>query len=107
MARKETIFVRPQRALDRFNDPTGPVPDWREIPGATCVPRNSNEDDKRGPIVVAGFMVALNSPMRDIVGEEVPIEFNWEVQIRGEVHQIEGDVGDYGRKLIFYTMRVK
>ena len=107
MSKKETIFVRPPRPLDRFNDPVGPVPPWREVPGATCVPRNSQEDEKRGPIVIAGFMVAMNAPARDKAGVIVPLAFNWEVQIRGEVHQIEGDVGDFGRKLIFYTMRVK
>lgn len=107
MAKKETILVRPPRALDRFNDPVGEPALWSEVPGATCVPRNSQEDEKRGPIVIAGFMVALNSPMRDVFGIVVPIEHDWEVQIRGDVHQIEGDVGDYGRKILFYTLRVK
>lgn len=54
--------MRPPRPLDRFNDPTGPVPPWREVPGATVVPRNSEEDERRGPIVIAGMMVALNAP---------------------------------------------
>lgn len=107
MAKKETILVRPPRPLDRFNDPVGEPTLWSEIPGATCVPRNSHEDERRGPIVVAGFMVAMNAPIRDKAGVIVPLAFNWEVQIRGEVHQIEGDVGDYGRKVIFYTVRVK
>lgn len=107
MARKETIFMRPLRPLDRFNDPLGPEPVWREVPGATCVPRNSNEDDRRGPIVIAGFMVAMNAPVRDKAGVVVPLEHTWEIKIRGEVHQIDGDVGDYGRKIILYTMRAK
>lgn len=107
MAKKETVLMRPSRPLDRFNDPTGPVPVWREVPGAVCVPRNSEEDERRGPIVIAGFMVALNSPVRDKDGVVVPLAHDWEITIRGEVHQIEGDVGDYGRKVIFYTLRAK
>ncbi len=99
--------MRPPRPLDRFNDPTGPVPPWREVPGATVVPRNSEEDERRGPIVIAGMMVALNAQIRDLAGVIVPLKHDWEVQIRGDVHQIEGDVGDYGRKIIFYTLRVK
>lgn len=99
--------MRPPRPRDRFNDPQGAVPEWRTVPGVTVVPRSSNEDEKRGPIVIAGFMLATGSPIRDSLGVVVPLEFDWEVQIRGEVHQIEGDVADYGRKIIFYTMRVK
>jgi len=105
VAKKETILARPPRPLDRFNDPIGEVPLWSEIPGAVCVPRNSQEDERRGPIVISGFMVALNGPIRDKFGVLTPIAHDWEIQIRGEVHQIEGDVGDYGRRIIFYTMR--
>lgn len=105
MAKKETILVRPGRSLDRFNDPVGPAPEWRTIPGATCVPRNSHEDDQRGPIVISGFMVALPSRITDTAGLPVDLTETWEISIRGEVYQIEGGIGDYGRRIIFYTMR--
>ncbi len=105
MAKRETILVRPGQKKDRFNDPVGDAPLWSEIPGATCVPRNSSEDEARGPIVISGFMVALNAPVRDTFGVLTPIGDDWEIQIRGNVHQIEGAVGDYGRKIIFYTIR--
>lgn len=106
MARKETILVRPGPKRDRFNDPvTDGARLWSEIPGATCVPRNSSEDEARGPIVISGFMVALNAPVRDKLGVLTPIGDDWEIQIRGNVHQIEGAVGDFGRKIIFYTLR--
>ena len=99
--------MRPAAKRDRFNDPVAGTALWSEVPGAVCVPRNSSEDEARGPIVIAGFMVALNSPVRDKFGVVVPLAHDWEVQIRGEVHQIEGDVGDYGRKIIFYSLRAK
>lgn len=107
MAKKETVLMRPAGRRDRFNDPIAEPVLWSEVPGATCVPRNSSEDEARGPIVIAGFMVAMNAPVRDKFGVLVPLAHDWEVQIRGEVHQIEGDVGDYGRKIIFYTLRAK
>lgn len=105
MAKKETILLRAARPKDRFNDPVGPVPVWREVPGATVVPRNSHEDEARGPIVISGFMVVLPSKVRDKKAALVPLDSDWEVQVRGEVHQIEGEIGDYGRKIIFYVMR--
>lgn len=105
MARKESIEVRPGRPRDRFNDPTGPVPDWRTINGATVVPRSSNEDDSRGPIVISGFMVVVPSLTRDSEGELIPLTSDWEFRIRGEVYQVEGEIADYGRKKITNTMR--
>jgi hypothetical protein len=105
MARKENIKARPRRPLDRFNDPVGDLPAWREIPGATVVPRNSHEDEQRGPIVISGFMIVLPSRVTDLAGLPVALEETWEFEIRGDVYQVEGDIADYGRKLIFYTMR--
>lgn len=105
MAKKETIRVRPPRPRDRFNDPIGAVPDWRSVSGAICVPRNSHEEEQRGPIVISGFMVVLPSKFVDTAGQPVALTSDWEVEIRGQVLQIEGEIGDYGRKLIFYTMR--
>lgn len=107
MARKETIRVRPGRELDRFNDPVGPEPEWRTVPGAVCVPRNSQEEERRGTIIIAGFMVVLPSVIKDSSGLDVPLADDWEVEIRGKVYQIEGALGDYGRRLIFYTMRAQ
>ena len=105
MARKEPIRVRPQRELDRFNDPIGPVPQWRTIPGAVVVPRNSQDYEQRGAIVIKGFMVALPSVVSDVDGQRVTLHDTDEFEIRGEVHQVEGAIGDYGRRVIFYTER--
>lgn len=105
MARKETIEVRPIGELDRFNDPVGPPATWQEIPGATVVPRNSQDYEQRGPVVVEGFLVVVPSPVRDVAGQAVPLRDNWEVRARGEVYQIEGAIADYGRKIMFYLMR--
>lgn len=105
MARKEPIEVRPQRELDRFNDPIGPVPDWRTVPGATVVPRSSQDYEQRGQIIIGGFMIALNAPVKDSEGEAVVLQATDEFRVRGEVYQVEGQIGDYGRKIIFYIER--
>lgn len=97
MPRRETIEVRSQRELDRFNDPIGPEPAWRAIPGATVVPRSSQDYEQRGAIVISGFMVVVPSAER--------VEDTDEIRIRGEVYQVDGAIGDYGRRKIFYTMR--
>lgn len=99
MARKETIEIRAPRELDRFNDPIGPESDWVAVPGATVVPRNSSEQDQRGTVIIAGFMV--------VVPSVIAVSERHEIRLRGEVHQIDGDVGDYGRRKIFYTIRAK
>ena len=97
MPKKETIKLRSPREEDQFGDPIGPVPGWRNVPGATVVPRESNEDERRGTIIISGFMISFPS--------SVEITDYDEVEVRGEVYQIEGAVGDYGRKKIFYVMR--
>lgn len=98
MPKKETIRIRPGRPTDRFNDPIGPVPEWVDIPGATVVPRTSTEDEQRGPVIISGFMV--------VVGPAVAVRHTDELEIRGKIHQIDGEIGDYGRRKIFYTKRV-
>lgn len=97
MPAKESIQVRSQRELDQFNDPIGPEPEWRTIPGATVAPRGSQDYEQRGAIVISGFMVAVPS--------SVELENTDEFRIRGQVYQVEGEIGDYGRRKIFYTMR--
>jgi len=105
MPAKETIRVRPQRELDEFNDPIGPAPAWRLVPGATVVPRNSQEDDRRGQVGISGFMIALPSKLTDSLGQPIVLADTDEFEIRGETYQVDGAIGDYGRKQIFYTMR--
>lgn len=97
MAKKEAIRLRAPRPKDKFGDPTGPVPDWRDETALAVVPRSSEDYEQRGPIIISGYMVAISSI--------VPVSDRDEVEIRGEVFQIEGAVGDYGRKKIFYTER--
>lgn len=97
MPKKETIQVRPPRARDDDGDPWGPEPAWVDIPGATVVPRESQDYEQRGPIIISGFMVA--------VGPAAVVGDNYEVKVRGEVYQIEGAVGDYGKRKIFYVSR--
>lgn len=99
MPQKESIWVRPPRATDDFNDPLpGPEIEWREIPGATVVPRGSGDFEQRGPIIISGFMVKLNG--------SAEVADTDEVKVRGIEHQIDGVVGDYGKAKIFYTIRV-
>lgn len=99
MAQKEKIRLRAASTKDKFGDPVGPVPPWRDVTARAVVPRTSVDTDQRGPIVISGFMVSLSPG--------TPILDNDEVEIRGKVHQIEGVVADYGRKgKLFYTKRV-
>lgn len=105
MPRKETIKIRHAREEDRFGDPQGPVPAWIVIPGATVVPRQSQDYEQRGAIVISGFMVALPGVIKDTTGQTVELADSDEVEIRGEVYQVDGAIGDYGKKIIFYTMR--
>ena len=69
------------------------------------VPRESQDYEQRGSIIIKGFMVALPGTVRDNLGQVVEIEDTDEVEVRGEVHQIDGAVGDYVKRIIFYTMR--
>lgn len=107
MAKKETIRLRPGRELDRFNDPVGPEPAWHSVPGAIVVPRNSQEYEQRGPIIIAGYMIALPPVIKDTSGTTLDLTDTWEVEVRGDVHQIEGAIGDYGKRIIFYTQRAQ
>lgn len=98
MARKESIRVRPPAEDDRFGDPVG-TPEWAVIPGCTVVPRESHDYQLRGTIIISGFMV--RTPPGAVVGDE------YEVEVRGEIHQIEGAVADFLSKgKIFYTQAV-
>lgn len=98
MAAKETIRVRPPRAKDKFGDPVGPVPAWVTISGCIVVPRESQDYEQRGPIIISGFLVRL--PASAIVSP------HHEFEIRGEVYAVDGDVADYKRRgKIVYTTR--
>lgn len=105
MPAKESVRVRPQRELDEFNDPIGPVPEWRTVPGVTVVPRSSQEDEQRGQIIISGFMLALPSKVKDTAGQDVVLSDTDEFEVRGEVYQVDGAIGDYGRRTILYVMR--
>lgn len=100
MPKKETIRVRPPREEDRGGDPIGPVPAWREIPGAIVVPRSSDEYEQRGAIIVSGFMVVLGPTTPDSLVTKLD-----EIEVRGEVYQIDGEIADYIKKRIFYVTR--
>lgn len=97
MPKAEKIQIRPLRETDEFNDPIGDEAEWEDVTAIAVVPRNSQDFEQRGPIVISGFMVVVKS--------KVVINSRYEVKVRGQVQQIEGDVGDYGRKKIFYTER--
>jgi hypothetical protein len=98
MAQKETVETRPPQDVDEFSDPTGATPDWVPIRGVTVVPRESQDYEQRGPIIVSGFMLRLPSTVA--VGD------HHEYEIRGKIYQTDGAVGDFGRKgLIVYVMR--
>jgi len=98
--RKETIQLRGQLAEGRHGDPLVgvPQPQWRTVNGAVVVPRGGGDFEQRGSIVVKGFMIKLPP--------SVAIEDTDAVMVRGEEHQIDGPVNDYGKALIFYTIRV-
>jgi len=108
MPRKESIELRAALLTGRFNDPLPDAeqPQWREIPGAVVVPRGSGDFQQRGPIIIKGFMIKLPAGVRDVNGEPVEIRDTDGVRVRGEIHEIDGAVGDYGKALIFYTIGV-
>lgn len=98
MAAKEKIRLRAPRPEDKFGDPTGTVPDWRDVNGATVVPRSSSEYEQRGTIIISGFMIR--------VPRSTAVQNGDEVEVRGKVYQIEGEIGDFGRPgKIFYVKR--
>ena len=97
MATKENIRLRSARAKDKFGDPTGPVPAWRTVERCTVVPRESQDYEQRGEIIISGFMV--------VVASSVEVDAQDEVEVRGKVYQIDGEIGDYGRKKVFYVTR--
>ena len=97
MARKERIRVRDLAAENMHGDPASLKP-WRNVDGAVVVPRSSGDFEQRGPIILSGYMVVLPG--------SVAIKDTDEVEIRGELQQIDGSVGDYTKRKIFYTRRV-
>lgn len=99
MAKKEKIRLKAAQAEDRFGDPEGPPTEWRDVTAMAVVPRNSSEHEQRGSIIISGFMIVVKS--------SVAVDALDSVEVRGQVHQIEGEIGDYGRRKIFYTKKVK
>lgn len=98
MAQKETVRIRPPQPTDKFGDPTGPEPVWVDVPRCTVVPRESQDYEQRGPIVIHGYLVRM--PASTVITDR------HEVEVRGEVQQIDGAVADFRRKgKIVYTMR--
>jgi hypothetical protein len=98
MATKELVRARGPQATDEFGDPTGPVSTWVNIPGTTVVPRESQDYEQRGPIIISGFMLRLPSTAQ--------VTDQHEYQVRGKIYQTDGAVADYGRKgKIVYVRR--
>lgn len=98
MASKENVEIRPPRPEDKFGDPIGPEPAWVVVSRCTVVPRESQDYEKRGPVIIHGYMVRF--PPGTAVTDR------HEIRIRGEVYQVDGAVADFRRKgLIVYTMR--
>lgn len=93
----ENIRLRAARPEDDFGDPTGPVPEWRVVRAIAVVPRSSQDYEQRGEIIISGFMI--------VVASRVEVDAHDEVEVRDKVYQIDGEVGDYGRKKLFYTTR--
>jgi len=100
MPTKESIELRGRQLTGRFDDPLPDAeqPQWREVPGATVVPRGSSDFEQRGPIILSGFMI--------VVPSSVAVLDTDGIKVRGEEHEIDGAIGDYGKKKIFYTIRV-
>jgi len=100
MPKKETIQLRGAQLTGRYDDPLPDVqqPQWRDVPGATVVPRGSSDFEQRGPIILSGFMIVVPSSVQVVDTDGV--------RVRGEEHELDGAVGDYGKKKIFYTIRV-
>jgi hypothetical protein len=88
----EVIKLRPGRPEDEFGDPIGSVPAWRTERARNVVPRSSDDYEQRGTIII-------------VVSSSVQVDAPDEVEIRGKVYQIDGEIGDYGRKKVFYTTR--
>jgi hypothetical protein len=98
VAAKEIVKARAPQAEDDFGDPTGPVPAWVEIPGTTVVPRESQDYEQRGPIIISGFMLRLPS--------SAAVDDQTEYEVRGKIYETDGAVADYKRKgKIVYVKR--
>jgi hypothetical protein len=93
----ENIKLRTARPEDEFGDPIGAVGEWRTVRARNVVPRSSDDYEQRGTIIISGFMIVVSS--------SVEVDAQDEVEVRGKVYQIDGEIGDYGRKKVFYTTR--
>jgi hypothetical protein len=97
MAQKEPIKRRPARPT-RMGDPVGPVPAWIEIRGCLVVPRESQDFEQRGRVVLSGFMIKAPRTATVLATDEI--------MVRGEIYQVDGAVGDFRRKgKLFYVKR--
>lgn len=108
MPKKETIRLRRAQLTGRSNDPLPDAeqPQWHSIPGATVVPRGSSDFEQRGPIILSGFMIKLPGTVYDSEGVLFRPSDTDDIEVRGEVQEIDGAIGDYGKALLFYTIRV-
>jgi hypothetical protein len=98
MAQKEAIRVRRARET-RMGDPVGPVKPWLEIRGCLVVPRESQDFGQRGRVILSGFMIKAPRTATILDTDEV--------EVRGEVYQVDGAVGDFKRKgKLLYVKRV-
>jgi hypothetical protein len=93
----EVIRLREALEEDEFGDPIGSPPAWRPVRAQKVVPRSSDDYEQRGTIIISGFMIVLSS--------SVDIDSREEVEVRGKIYQIDGEIGDYGRKKVFYVTR--
>jgi hypothetical protein len=40
-----------------------------------------------------------------VLSSSIDIDSREEVEVRGKIYQIDGEIGDYGRKKVFYVTR--
>ena len=100
---KETVVVHRQATKDRYGDRVlGPV--VGELKYCKVWPRASSEDSDRGTIAIDGLNIWAPQPITlDLLATD-------EVEVRGDIHSIEGAPGDWRKNgkalgLLFQTMR--
>ena len=98
MAKKETIRRRPQRPT-RLGDPVGSVPPWVLIPNCVVIPRESQDFEQRGRVIVHGFLIRTKAGVTILDTDEI--------EVRGKIYQVDGAVANFGRKgLLLYVRKV-
>lgn len=101
---EEVVILRPGQP-DRYGDVGDPVEVGRLV-NCVVIPRVSGETEDRGRVILSGYQIwAPETP-----GQVSP-EATDQLQVRGEVHNVDGVPGDYrskrGQRLgdMIYTLR--